>query len=148
MNLPGGTAPHKRVEVALSAGTASVEQAPSTGFRRSLWTRQLSHYPNTGPRTFYLGVTVLATIILYYEFYLQGAVATQIIQNYHGHVGATDTGSHNPNYRGNFAMSYVTGAHSFKTGFDLNGAFRVKRKARDGRAAAPGASQSGVTGPT
>jgi MFS family permease len=66
----------------LSAGTASVEQAPATGFRRSLWSRQLSHYPNTGPRTFYLGVTVLATIILYYEFYLQGAVATQIIQHY------------------------------------------------------------------
>jgi MFS transporter, ACS family, D-galactonate transporter len=49
---------------------------------RSLWTRQLSSYPNTGPRTFYLGVTVLATIILYYQFYLQGAVATQIIQHY------------------------------------------------------------------
>ncbi len=66
----------------MSAGTAGVEQAPVTGFRKSLWGRQLSHYPNTGPRTFYLGVTVLATIILYYEFYLQGAVATQIIQNY------------------------------------------------------------------
>ena len=66
----------------MSAGTASAEQAPVTGFRRSLWSRQLSHYPNTGPRTFYLGVTVLATIILYYEFYLQGAVATQIIQHY------------------------------------------------------------------
>ena len=48
----------------------------------------------------------------------------QFVQNYHGHVGATDTGSHNPNYRGNFAASYVTGAHSFKAGFDLNGAFR------------------------
>ena len=49
---------------------------------------------------------------------------TQLITNYHGRVGATDTGSHNPNYRGNFNVSYVTGAHSFKTGFDLNGAFR------------------------
>jgi len=48
----------------------------------------------------------------------------QLIQNYHGRVGATDTGSHNPNYRGNFAASYVTGSHSFKAGFDLNGAFR------------------------
>ena len=48
----------------------------------------------------------------------------QLITNYHGRVGATDTPSHNPNYRGNFAMSYVTGAHAFKTGFDLNGAFR------------------------
>ncbi len=49
---------------------------------------------------------------------------SQLITNYHGRVGATDTGSHNPNYRGNFNMSYVTGSHSFKTGFDLNGAFR------------------------
>jgi hypothetical protein len=48
----------------------------------------------------------------------------QTITTYHGHVGATDTGSHNPNYRGNFAASYVTGAHSFKAGFDVNGAFR------------------------
>jgi hypothetical protein len=48
----------------------------------------------------------------------------QLINNYHGRVGATDTGSHNPNYRGNFALSYVTGSHSLKTGFDLNGAFR------------------------
>jgi hypothetical protein len=49
---------------------------------------------------------------------------TQLIQNYHGRVGSTDTPSHNPNYRGNFAMSYVTGSHSFKTGVDLNGAYR------------------------
>jgi len=48
----------------------------------------------------------------------------QLIQNYHGRVGTTDTPSHNPNYRGNFAMSYVTGAHSLKTGVDLNGAYR------------------------
>ena len=48
----------------------------------------------------------------------------QFIQNYHGRVGATDTPSHNPNWRGNFNLSYVTGAHSFKTGFDLNGATR------------------------
>jgi hypothetical protein len=48
----------------------------------------------------------------------------QLVQNYHGRVGATDTGSHNPNYRGNFNASYVTGSHSFKTGFDVNGAFR------------------------
>jgi hypothetical protein len=48
----------------------------------------------------------------------------QLIQNYHGRVGATDTPSHNPNYRGNFNVSYVTGSHSWKTGFDLNGARR------------------------
>jgi hypothetical protein len=49
---------------------------------------------------------------------------TQFIQNYHGRVGATDTASHNPNYRGNVSMSYVTGAHAFKTGMDINGATR------------------------
>lgn len=48
----------------------------------------------------------------------------QLINNYHGRVGPTDTPSHNPNYRANFAVSYVTGAHSFKTGVDLNGADR------------------------
>jgi hypothetical protein len=48
----------------------------------------------------------------------------QLITNYHGRVGPTDTASHNPNYRGNFNLSYVTGAHSFKTGMDLNGAWR------------------------
>jgi hypothetical protein len=54
----------------------------------------------------------------------QVAGYTQLISNYHGRVGATDTPSHNPNYRGNFALSYVTGSHAFKTGVDLNGAFR------------------------
>ena len=49
---------------------------------------------------------------------------TQLIQNYRGRVGATDTASHNPNYRGNVAASYVTGSHSFKAGMDLNGATR------------------------
>jgi hypothetical protein len=49
---------------------------------------------------------------------------TQLIQNYHGRVGTTDTASHNPNYRSNVNLSYVTGSHSFKTGFDLNGASR------------------------
>jgi hypothetical protein len=48
----------------------------------------------------------------------------QLVQNYHGRVGATDTPSHNPNYRGNFNVTYVTGSHQFKTGFDLNGATR------------------------
>ena len=48
----------------------------------------------------------------------------QLIQNYRGRVGATDTASHNPNYRGNFAASYVTGSHAFKAGMDMNGATR------------------------
>jgi hypothetical protein len=49
---------------------------------RLLWDRQLPHYPDTARRMLYLGITVLATITLYYELYIQGAVATNIIQHY------------------------------------------------------------------
>ncbi len=51
--------------------------------RFSLWNRTLDHYPDTGPRVFYLAIVVLATIILYYELYVAGAVGPQIIAQYH-----------------------------------------------------------------
>ncbi len=85
MGAPGRSFTSQRNQRStLSAGTASVEAEsgkPAT-FGNTLWSRQLSHYPNTGPRTFYLGITVVATIILYYEFYLQGAVGTKLISDY------------------------------------------------------------------
>ena len=56
--------------------------APQSGGASRLWNRQLPHYPNTGPRSVYLGITVLATIVLYYELYIAGAVATQIIAEF------------------------------------------------------------------
>jgi hypothetical protein len=49
---------------------------------------------------------------------------TQLIQNYHGRVGAAYTPSHNPNTRTNFAASYVTGTHAFKVGGDFSWAER------------------------
>ncbi|MGI8679603.1 MAG: MFS transporter [Jatrophihabitans sp.] len=49
----------------------------------ALWDRQLPHYPNTGPRLLYLGITVAATIALYYELYVQGAVSNTIIADFH-----------------------------------------------------------------
>jgi hypothetical protein len=49
---------------------------------------------------------------------------TQLIQNYHGRVGSAYTPSHNPNTRTNFAGSYVTGSHAFKTGIDFSWAER------------------------
>lgn len=52
-----------------------------TGLSR-LWKRQLPHYPDTRPRTFYLSVTVLATVMLYYQLYVQGSVATAIIRDF------------------------------------------------------------------
>jgi MFS family permease len=47
-----------------------------------LWDRQLQKYPDTQRRMAYLGITVAATVVLYYELYIQGAVATKIIQHY------------------------------------------------------------------
>jgi len=45
--------------------------------------RQLDSYPDTGPRVFYLALTVLATIMLYYELYVGGSVSTLILANLH-----------------------------------------------------------------
>jgi MFS family permease len=44
--------------------------------------RQLTSYPDSRRRLLYLGITVLATVTLYYELYVQGAVATQIIRDF------------------------------------------------------------------
>jgi MFS family permease len=44
-----------------------------------IWRRQLAHYPENGPRSVYLGITVLATVVLYYQLYVGGSVATRII---------------------------------------------------------------------
>jgi MFS family permease len=63
------------VESAQVAGAGGKEPGP---LARMLWYRQLERYPNTGPRYFYLAIVVVATIILYYQFYVQGAVAPQI----------------------------------------------------------------------
>jgi MFS family permease len=52
------------------------------GFARSLWYRQLDSYPDTAPRMLYLGIVVAATILLYYELYVGGAVSPSIIAHY------------------------------------------------------------------
>jgi MFS family permease len=62
--------------------TATVNSAPAAGAMQGLWRRQLAHYPNTRPRMWYLTIVVLATIILYYELYIAGAVAPSIIAGY------------------------------------------------------------------
>ncbi|MHB1584178.1 MAG: MFS transporter [Acidimicrobiales bacterium] len=49
---------------------------------RTLWYRSIHRYPETAPRIFYLGIVVLATIILYYQLYVAGAVAPQILAHY------------------------------------------------------------------
>jgi MFS family permease len=48
-----------------------------------LWNRQLDSYPDTLPRLLYLGITVLATITLYYELYVAGSVTTLFLPKLH-----------------------------------------------------------------
>ena len=50
---------------------------------RTLWYRQLDSYPDTAPRIFYLGIVVVATILLYYQLYIAGAVAPAILAQFH-----------------------------------------------------------------
>jgi ACS family D-galactonate transporter-like MFS transporter len=66
----------------MSATTAD-QVSGRRGGLSSLWNRQLDSYPQTGPRYFYLGLTVLATITLYYELYVGGSVSTLILTNLH-----------------------------------------------------------------
>jgi MFS family permease len=48
-----------------------------------LWRRQLDAYPETRARVLYLAITVLATVMLYYELYVGGSVSTLILTNLH-----------------------------------------------------------------
>jgi hypothetical protein len=48
-----------------------------------LWRRDLDVYPDSWPRILYLAIVVPATIMLYYELYMPGAVFPAIIAQYH-----------------------------------------------------------------
>ncbi|MCW2909078.1 MAG: transporter [Actinomycetia bacterium] len=62
----------------------ATDLAPSPRGRAEwLWRRQLDTYPSTGRRVLYLAITVLATVTLYYELYVGGAVATLLLTNLH-----------------------------------------------------------------
>src|SRR5579872_5814665 len=56
--------------------------APAAGGVNGLWHRQLDHYPETRQRMTYLAIVVLATIALYYAFYIPGAVSPSIIAHF------------------------------------------------------------------
>ncbi len=65
----------------MSATTEEV--APSRTGLSFLWRRQLDSYPDTGARVGYLAITVLGTIMLYYELYVGGSVSTLLLANLH-----------------------------------------------------------------
>ena len=46
-------------------------------------TGKLNAYPDTARRFLYLGIVVLATVVLYYQLYVAGAVAPQILSQFH-----------------------------------------------------------------
>lgn len=60
------------------SSTAAAAASPPVATRGGIWRRQLDRYPANGPRALYLGIVVIATIVLYYELYVQGSVATKI----------------------------------------------------------------------
>lgn len=50
---------------------------------RFLFVHEIDDYPSNGRRTAYLGLAVLATIILYYTYYTQTGVTPNILRYYH-----------------------------------------------------------------
>ncbi len=56
---------------------------PRGGLANAFGRRELSRYPNTLPRIGYLGIVVLTTIMLYYLYYVEGAVTPLMLPYYH-----------------------------------------------------------------
>src|SRR3974390_418062 len=51
--------------------------------RKAFGGRQLEPYPDTLPRLGYLAIVVLTTIMLYYLYYVEGAVTPRMLPYYH-----------------------------------------------------------------
>jgi MFS family permease len=66
----------------MTATTINTAESEPTGVQR-LWKRELNHYPAEGRRYTILAIVVLSTVVLYYENYVGGAVATQILRDLH-----------------------------------------------------------------
>jgi MFS family permease len=56
---------------------------PKRRLAHALGKRQLSKYPDTWPRLGYLAIVVLTTIMLYYLYYVEGAVTPLLLPYYH-----------------------------------------------------------------
>src|SRR6266516_1249011 len=63
------------------SGTAAQPVPTRPGWVDWVFRRQLDYYPETRARVTYLAITVLATIMLYYELYVGGSVSTLILAN-------------------------------------------------------------------
>ncbi len=56
---------------------------PAPSPLQRLWDRSLHRYPADPSRYMSLGIVVATTIVLYYQLYLSGGVATDILRNLH-----------------------------------------------------------------
>lgn len=65
----------------MSAATADTFSETQPTALQRLWKRELIHYPDEGRRYAILGIVVLSTVVLYYENYIGGAVATQLLSD-------------------------------------------------------------------
>ncbi len=65
--------------------TAATAPAPAGGgfWSKAFGRRQLDKYPDTLPRIGYLALVVLTTIMLYYLYYVEGAVTPRLLPYYH-----------------------------------------------------------------
>src|ERR1700693_5949299 len=63
--------------------TAVSGAVPKRGLANALSNRQRYKYPNPWPRFGYLAIVVLTTIMLYYLYYVEGAVTPLLLPYYH-----------------------------------------------------------------
>ena len=63
--------------------TVATNEPRPNRLRNALLTRQLNQYPGTTSRYGYLGIVVLTTIILYYLYYVEGAITPLMLPYYH-----------------------------------------------------------------
>ena len=63
--------------------TTAAPTAPRSWWANAFGRRELTTYPDTWPRLGYLAIVVLTTIMLYYLYYVEGAVTPLLLPYYH-----------------------------------------------------------------
>ena len=67
----------------MTTASETVRDPARHSLGNALWKRQLYRYPDTLPRIGYLSIVVLTTIMLYYLYYVEGAVTPLMLPYYH-----------------------------------------------------------------
>jgi len=69
--------------MAADTATAPTGTTGRGGVGKFFFTHEIDEYPGNGKRTAYLGLAVLATIVLYYTYFTQTGVTPNILVSYH-----------------------------------------------------------------